>query len=221
MFHVKHLLFYLILIPHLIFSQGSMEIEDKPFALNLARNKTIDSFLLQSASFKDFSPEEQAVFYWVNFLRNDPVGFKNQVILPFLALFPEANTNYAKSLLKDLDGQSRLELIEPSSFLGKETSKHAKDLALKQKTISHSSSDGRSFQQRMSDAQVSKCAGENILEGKKDALKAIIMLLIDQGVPDKGHRKALLNPEFNLMANSIIAKKNSEKFIHVQLFSCR
>jgi len=221
MFHVKHLLFYLILIPHLTFSQGSMEIEDKPFTLNLARNKSIDSFLTQSSSFKDFTPEEQAVFYWVNYLRNDPPGFKNQVILPFLALFPEANTNYAKSLLKDLESQAPLQLIEPNSFLGKETSKHAKDLALKQKTISHSSSDGRNFQQRMNDAQVTKCAGENILEGKKDALKSIIMLLIDQGVPDKGHRKALLNPEFNMMACSIYAKKNSEKFIHVQLFSCR
>jgi hypothetical protein len=198
-----------------------MELEDKPFVLNLARNKGIDSFLSNSPSFKEFSTEEQSVFYWVNYLRNDPSGFKTQVILPFLSLFPEANTNYAKSLLKDLDGQMPLVLVEPSSFLGKETSKHAKDLALKQKTISHSSSDGRSFQQRMIDAQVSKCAGENILEGKKDALKSIIMLLIDQGVPDKGHRKALLNPDFNLMATSIYPKKNGETFIHVQLFSCR
>ena len=198
-----------------------MELEDKPFSINLIRNKEIDRFLSKSPSFQDFAPEEQAVFYWVNFLRNDPAGFKTQVILPFLAIFPEANTNYAKSLLKDLDSQSPLLLIEPSSFLGKETSRHAKDLALKQKTISHSSSDGRSFQQRMNDAQVTKCAGENILEGKKDALKAIIMLLIDQGVPDKGHRRALLNPDFNLMACSIIAKKNSDIYIQVQLFACR
>ncbi len=198
-----------------------MELEDKPFALSLARNKAIDSFLSKSPSFKDFSTEEQSVFYWVNYLRNDPSGFKTQVILPFLTLFPEANTNYAKSLLKELDSQLPLKLIEPSSFLGKETSKHAKDLALKQKTISHSSSDGRSFQQRMNDAQVSNCAGENILEGKKDALKSIIMLLIDQGVPDKGHRKALLNPDFNLMACSIYPKKNADTFIQVQLFSCR
>ncbi|MGL6268723.1 MAG: CAP domain-containing protein, partial [Chitinophagaceae bacterium] len=103
----------------------------------------------------------------------------------------------------------------------KEASSHARDLALKQKTISHSSSDGRTFQQRMNDAQVKNCAGENILEGEKDALKAIIMLLIDQGVPDKGHRKALLNPDFNLMACSISPRKNSETFIHVQLFSCK
>jgi Cysteine-rich secretory protein family len=221
MFHVKQVFFFLILLPQLSFSQGSMVLEEKPFTLNLTRNIAIDSFLTQSTSLKSFSSEEQAVFYWVNLLRIDPSGFKYQVILPFLSTFPEANTNYAKSLLQDLDKQLPLQLIEPSSFLGKETSEHAKDLALKQKAISHSSSDGRSFQQRMNDAHLSKCAGENILEGKKDALKAIIMLLIDQGVPDKGHRKALLNPDFNLMACTITPKKNSENFIHVQLFSCK
>lgn len=198
-----------------------MELEDKPFVLDLVRNKSIDSFLSKSPSFQSFSTEEQAVFYWVNLLRNDPAWFKNQIILPFLILFPEANTNYAKSLLKELEIQSASQLIEPSIFLNKEASSHARDLALKQKTISHSSSDGRTFQQRMNDAQVKNCAGENILEGEKDALKAIIMLLIDQGVPDKGHRKALLNPDFNLMACSISPRKNSETFIHVQLFSCK
>jgi uncharacterized protein YkwD len=218
---VKQIFFLLILLPQLSFPQGSMVLEEKPFTLNLTRNIAIDSFLTQSTFLKSFSSEEQAVFYWVNLLRIDPSGFKNQVIFPFLSTFPEANTNYAKSLLQDLDKQLPLQLIEPSSFLGKETSEHAKDLALKQKAISHSSSDGRSFQQRMNDAHLSKCAGENILEGKKDALKAIIMLLIDQGVPDKGHRKALLNPDFNLMACTITPKKNSENFIHVQLFSCK
>lgn len=221
MFHVKHLIFLFILLPVFSFSQGSIQLEDKPFAVHLERNKSVDSFLSASGSLKDFSREEQAVFYWINVLRTDPPAFKSKVILPFLAVFPEASTNYAKSLLQDLDKQMPLQLIEPSSFLGKETLNHAKDLALKQKTISHSSSDGRSFQQRMNDAGISKCAGENILEGKNDALKAIIMLLIDQGVPDKGHRKAILNPDFNLMACSIIPKKNSENFIHVQLFSCR
>ena len=221
MFHVKHLIFFLILIPSCTFSQGSMQLEDKPFSLSLPRNSKIDSFLSKYPSLQEFSSDEQDVIYWVNVLRNDPPGFKKQVILPFLSVFPEANTNYAKSLLQDLEKQSPLQLIEPSISLRKETQKHAKDLGLHQKNISHSSSDGRSFQQRMNDAGVSKCAGENILEGKKDALKAVIMLLIDQGVPDKGHRKALLNADFNLMACSIFPKKNSENFIHVQLFSCR
>jgi uncharacterized protein YkwD len=52
-------------------------------------------------------------------------------------------------------------------------------------------------------------------------LKAVIMLLIDQGVPEKGHRKALLNSSFNQMGCAIIPKTNSEECILVQLFSCK
>ena len=221
MFHVKQFLFVLILIPAFSFSQGSMQLEDKPFTSKQARVKTVDTFLASFKSFKSYSQEEQAFFYWVNVLRSDPAAFKEQIIVPFLASFPEANSNYAKSLLNDLSNQEPLPLVEPNALLTKATEDHAFDLVHYQKGISHSSSDGRSFQQRMKDAGVTKCAGENILEGNKDPLKAIIMLLIDQGVPDKGHRKALLNPTFNLMGCTILAKSNSDDHILVQLFSCK
>ena len=120
-----------------------------------------------------------------------------------------------------MSNQEPLPIVEPNALLTKATQEHAYDLVHNQKGISHSSSDGRSFQQRMKDAGITKCAGENILEGNKDALKAIIMLLIDQGVPDKGHRRALLNPSFNLMGCTILAKSKGEEHILVQLFSCR
>jgi uncharacterized protein YkwD len=221
MFHVKQFLFVLILLPVLSFSQGSMQLEDKPFNSKQARIKSVDSFLASFKSFKNYSEEEQAFFYWVNALRTDPTAFKEQVIEPFLVSFPEAKSNYAKSLLIDLTNQDPLPLVEPNAVLTKATLEHASDLVHNQKGISHSSSDGRNFQQRMNDAGITKCAGENILEGNKDALKAIIMLLIDQGVPDKGHRRALLNPSFNMMGCTILAKTSGEDHILVQLFSCR
>ena len=87
-----------------------MQLEDKPFSLSLPRNSKIDSFLSKYPSLQDFSSDEQDVIYWVNVLRNDPPGFKKQVILPFLSVFPEANTNYAKSLLQDLEKQSPLQI---------------------------------------------------------------------------------------------------------------
>ncbi len=109
-----------------------------------------------------------------------------------------------------MTNQEPLPLVEPNALLTKATQEHAYDLVHNQKGISHSSSDGRNFQQRMKDAGITKCAGENILEGNKDALKAIIMLLIDQGVPDKGHRRALLNPSFNLMGCIIYSQSLTE-----------
>ena len=221
MFHVKQFILVLILFPIISFSQGTMQLEDKPFVSKQARVRSVDSFLVSFKSFKSYSSDEQAFFYWVNVLRSDPGAFKEQIIEPFLASFPEANSNYSKSLLSDLSHQEPLPLVEPNTLLTKATKEHAYDLVHNQKGISHSSSDGRNFQQRMKDAGITKCAGENILEGNKDALKAIIMLLIDQGVPDKGHRRALLNPSFNLMGCSILAKSNGNDHILVQLFSCR
>lgn len=218
---MKHLFILFLLLPLLSFSQGSMQLEDKPFTVKSTRVKSVDSFLTSFKSFKGYSGEEQAFFYWVNVLRADPPSFREQVILPFLNVFPEANSNNAKSLLNDLSQQEPLVYLEPNALLTKATAEHARDLVYNQKSISHSSSDGRSFSQRMKDAGITKCAGENILEGNKDALKAIIMLLIDQGVPDKGHRKALLNPSFNMMGCTIMPKNKGEDHILVQLFSCK
>ena len=221
MFHVKQFLLILLLSPIFSFSQGTMQLEDKPFVSKHARVSSVDSFLVSFKSFKSYSPDEQAFFYWVNVFRSDPAAFKEQIIEPFLVSFPEANTNFSKSLLSDLSHQEPLPLVEPNALLTKATQEHAYDLVHNQKGISHSSSDGRNFQQRMKDAGITKCAGENILEGNKDALKAIIMLLIDQGVPEKGHRRALLNSSFNLMGCSILAKSTGDDHILVQLFSCR
>jgi uncharacterized protein YkwD len=221
MFHVKQFILVLILFPIISFSQGTMQLEDKPFVSKQARVRSVDSFLASFKSFKSYSQDEQAFFYWVNTFRTDPAAFKVQIIEPFLASFPEANSSYSKSLLNDLSNQEPLPMVEPNALLTKATQEHAYDLVHNQKGISHSSSDGRSFQQRMKDAGITKCAGENILEGNKDALKAIIMLLIDQGVSDKGHRRALLNPSFNLMGCTILAKSKGEEHILVQLFSCK
>lgn len=221
MFHVKHFFFLLFSLPFLVLGQGSMELEVKPFKINLVRVTKVDSFLTSFKSLQRISPEEQALYYWVNVLRSDPPLFRKQIIEPFLEQFPEANTNYAKSLLSDLDNQAPISLVAPSELLAKTSKEQASDIAFKQKGISHSSSDGRNFQQRMKDAGVTTCAGENILEGNKDALKAVVILLIDQGVPGKGHRKTLLNPSFDLMGCSFVPKKNSENYILVQLFSCQ
>ena len=218
---MKHLLFLLFSLPFLVLGQGSMELEVKPFKMNLARDKKVDSFLTSFRSLQSFSLEEQALYYWVNVLRSNPPLFRKQIIEPFLEQFPEASTSYAKSLLSDLDNQAPISLVAPSKLLAKTSREQANDIAYKQKEISHSSSDGRNFQQRMKDAGVTTCAGENILDGNKDALKAVVILLIDQGVPGKGHRKTLLNPSFDLMGCSFIPKKNSENYILVQLFSCQ
>jgi hypothetical protein len=221
MFHVKHILFILILVLSVsVNGQGTISLEDKTFSYDQTRVNKVDEFLAgYNALIKPLSKNEQEVYYWVNVLRADPQLFLKNYVLPFLRQFPEAKGASASSLIADLKGQSALPLMAPKENLLKAGRLHAMDLS-KQSRISHSASDGRSFRQRMEAAGVTTCAGENILEGKSDALKAVILLLIDEGVPDKGHRKGLLNPRFDLMGCSFYPKKDGESFILVQVFSC-
>jgi hypothetical protein len=221
MFHVKHIFFILLLILSVAVSgQGTISLEDKSFSYDQKRVVKVDEFLSNhEALIKPLSQNEQEVYYWVNVLRADPLSFLKNYVLPFLSQFPEAKGASASSLITDLKGQSALPLMAPKDNLLNASRLHAIDLS-KQSRISHSASDGRSFRQRMEAAGVTSCAGENILEGRSDALKAIILLLIDEGVPDKGHRKGLLNPRFDLMGCSFYPKKGAESFILVQVFSC-
>lgn len=221
MFHVKHI--YLLLLVLLTLSangQGTISLEDKTFTYDQKRIVKVDEFLsMHDAVMKSLSQNEQEVYYWVNVLRADPDLFLKNYVLPFLSQFPEAKGSSASSLIADLKAQSELPMMAPKDNLLKASRVHAVDLS-KQNRISHSSSDGRSFRQRMEAAGVTTCAGENILEGKSDALKAVILLLIDEGVPDKGHRKSLLNARFNLMGCSFVPKKDGQSYVLVQVFSC-
>lgn len=221
MFHVKHFLFLLFLLPIFCQSQGTMVLQDKRFSIKLPRDKAVDSFLLVSSLYQSLEREEKDLFYWVNVLRLNPSAFGETLIEPFLLEFPEANSPYSKSLLRELKNCSSLPMVEPNIVLLNESKRHVSDLSLNQNGISHTSSDGRTFQMRMSEAGIVKCAGENIFEGKKEALFALIILLIDQGVPGKGHRIALLNPYFNQMGVAFTSKRNSHYFFLDQIFSCK
>jgi uncharacterized protein YkwD len=73
---------------------------------------------------------------------------------------------------------------------------HARDQSRTGK-VSHQGSDGSSPDQRMDrHGKWSGTVGENLSFANVPADEVVLLLLIDDGVPDRGHRKALLNPDF-------------------------
>ena len=220
MFHVKLLLF-LFLLPCVVIAQRTTTtvMEVKPLPALPAEDTSIEAYLNTFPSLSVHSMPYQW-FYWTNFSRQRPKDFWNLVVAPVLNTYPHLNTRFAASLKADLFALDALPRVKPSSVLFKLSQAHANDLAKNASgKISHNSTNGKSFEKRMSDADVQRCAAENMSLGPGNAVLALIMLYIDEGLPDVGHRKNLLNPYYTEMGIGV-AKGKGEMFVVVQDFAC-
>ncbi|NCU03483.1 MAG: CAP domain-containing protein [Chitinophagaceae bacterium] len=204
-----------------LLGQGTIVLPDKPFNYPHSKDTAVWNTLTGSAGFQQLTLAEQEFFYWVNILRKNPPAFEQEIIQNFLRQFPQVNAADARSLSKDLKAiKTSLSFLPPDQGLGAMASAHATDLKNRNGIISHTSSTGKSFVQRIKEAGSYKCGAENVFAGTNSALEALILLLIDQGVPDKGHRKNLIDPNFNIMGVSFV-EINAKKLIIVQDFGCK
>lgn len=201
--------------------QGVMVLQDKPFVYQHNRDTAIWNQLTSSSSFKTLSLKEQEFFYWSNVMRKNPAGFAETVLKEFLQQFPEANSADSRSLMADLkQAPATLPVFLPDQGLIKMAAAHAADLKRRGGIISHSSASGKGFVERIKEAGNYRCGAENVFSGSPQALEALILLLIDKGVRDKGHRKNLLGANFNLMGASLLEVEKN-KMVLVQDFGCK
>ena len=91
------------------------------------------------------------------------------------------------------------------------TSAHA-DYIMTTKKIGHTNADGKRSSDRMKHLKL-KGVTENIVGGGQDVIESIVILLVDSGYDDGGHRKNLLNPNSTKVSVSI------NDFICVQNFA--
>jgi uncharacterized protein YkwD len=223
MFHVKRILFIFIacLFSRHLCAQGSITFSDKPFVLSIPKDTSLQLPLQRNTAFNSLTPEEQEVMYWINYVRLKPQSFNSAVLTPFLTQFPEAKSAYSRSLISDLKDAKPVVALSPSSKLNGIAAAHAKDLGIKGMDISHSSSSGLSFQQRMNAAGLQRCVAENMYEGRLTPLESVIFLLIDHGVKNLGHRKNLLDPNVKIFGVSFYPiKGRPETYFLVQDFAC-
>ncbi|HRQ52040.1 MAG TPA: CAP domain-containing protein, partial [Agriterribacter sp.] len=176
------------------FTQGAIVLSDKPFIINTLKDTALESWLHNQPAYSQLSQEEKEAIYWINRVRSHPKDFLNIILHPFLEQFPEAKSSYTRSLISELSVSKPLPLLAPSHKLYQVAHAHAKDLGSNQMTISHSSSKGKSFGERMNSFGYFECVSENVYEGKENGLLSVIFLLIDNGVKNLGHRKNILDP---------------------------
>lgn len=158
--------------------------------------------------------------YWVNYSRLFPKEFRDAALIPYLQQQPRLKGKYANSLLETLDNAKALPFLDPEEKLSKAALDHAKDIKRNGGSVSHRSSDGSSFGDRMRKVGYRGCTAENISLGKDNwGLSSLLLLYLDINLPDLGHRKNLLNPNYSKMGVSSV-QLNGDQTLIVQELGC-
>jgi hypothetical protein len=168
--------------------------------------------LLNTASSSDFlSDEEKNLILATNMVRSNPAKFAELYVKELLGYYRGKQILYpmedpvttkegitpASQLYRILLRTKPMGILTPSEGM----SLAALDLAQRQSISGRTGHEDRnSLNRRLS--QFGKwrgCIAENIAYGYTSGHYALLALLIDDGVPSRGHRQAILNPEFQMI----------------------
>ncbi len=193
MFRLLSLL--LLFVPFVSFAQmASVLLEVKPTPQPVTREANIVKWNTEQPGYQGLSEESKTFLYWVNFGRSNPERFWDSVVIPVLQAFPRLKGPESESLYKDMKAAGPLSMFSLNASLIKTAQAHATDIGGKSAQPGHTSTDGTDFGTRMKKAGIRACASENIAISSQSTLLAVLLLYLDIGLPDKGHRKSLLNP---------------------------
>ena len=157
-----------------------------------------------NANASTMSSAEQQMIDEINLLRKDPKGYvkhveeyinqvKNDAMLD--AAYKAEEISTAKELIQELKNLNPLPILEPHQGLHRVGMTHGKDVQ-KQGMIGHKGSDGSWPWDRVKrDTELSD-GNENLVAGGTTVKESLMILLVDSGIPGRGHRKTLLEPKW-------------------------
>ncbi|HVY76017.1 MAG TPA: CAP domain-containing protein [Puia sp.] len=216
------ILFFLIL-PVTAFSQGSATItlKVKPLSLPVLRDREADAWNNAQPGFSRLPAEAKEMLYWTNAARLHPHWFWDSVLAPTLQIYPQLQGRYSRSLMLDLFRTGPLPAFALNNLLVKTAQSHANDIAAHHAPISHFSTNGLSFTDRLRRAGIGffTCASENISLSSQSTALAVILLYLDIDIPELGHRKALLNASLKEIGVGA-ARYNEDQYFLVEDMTC-
>lgn len=140
----------------------------------------------------------------INLMRGNPQGY-----IPYVEAYIEdqkKNGEFgnsiatARELIAELRNTPRLSILQPSECVYRAAKKHGQQQA-KTGSIEHQGTDGSWPWDRV----LRECPGyedgnENLVGGYTDVRKSVIILLVDDGIDNRGHRRTLLEPKWKYVA---------------------
>ena len=197
---------------------------DKPEPiLNIPKDREIAKLISSQTKDIYLSKPEKDLLYWMNFARKYPRQFYDDVVCAYIKIYPELvkTGQNNESLKNDLYSAQPLPLLLLDENLTNMAREHASDVRLRNNpSIAHSSSSGLNFQQRaIKFGFQNVCLGENLSYGSGSVLMQLVLLYLDAGHADLGHRKNLLKPAFTNIGLASAQLDDGDVFF-VQDFSC-
>lgn len=180
---------------------------------------------VKPASMAFLSKLEKEVLIEMNRVRSDPKNYAKYVkqmmkyyegnIIQYpgeIAIMSNEGVSAAKECYEFLMAAEPLDTLRPSRGLSLAAKDHAEDQGETSET-GHTGRDGSSPFDRIERYGLwLSTAGENIDYGNDDARRIVLSLIIDDGVPSRGHRKNIFNPQFKAAG---IACGPHEKYRHM------
>jgi uncharacterized protein YkwD len=198
---------------------GKME---NPIAPNYIGKENLNT----GANERYFTDREKAMIKEINLVRSNPRAYI-VVVEEYVKYMKADDLNdgfykdeieVAKELIAELKNTPTLSILQPSEGIYRAAKIHG-DAAKKIGSLDHEGQDGsfpwdrvKKYDTNMADG------GENIVGGLSDIRKAVLTLLIDSGIKGRGHRAALLYPDWTHVACYEVGEVNGMPFMWLQNF---
>ena len=114
-------------------------------------------------------------------------------------ILTKEGTSAVAEAIRSLRSRTPVSPLSPSKGMSLGAKDHIRDLRTSGAS-QHKGSDGSQAWERVNRYGTwQKIIGENISFGHNKARNIVMVLLIDDGVPSRGHRKNILNPDFRVV----------------------
>lgn len=168
-------------------------------------------------------PEELDMLDEINLMRRDPAGY-----VPYVRAyaqransgqgFPVAQATVAE-LIGVLESTPPLSTLQPMRCVYDAARKHGDDIRQRGNS-NHVGSDGSyPWDRVLRECPQLTDGNENLVAGPATVRDAVIMLLLDEGIPERGHRVTLMQPDWRYGATYKIGQVGSFPNSWVQKFA--
>lgn len=180
------------------------------------------------ADYSFMTADEKSMLAEINLLRANPQGY-----IPYVEAYieefreagwdsatTEEEVQTAKELITQLKRLEALSVLRPHPELYEVARLHGLDLR-EMGRVQHQGSDGSMPYNRIRQGTELSDGNENIVGGTTFIRESVITLLVDSGIPNRGHRAALLEPKWDYVACYRIGQVGQMPNTWLQVFGAR